>query len=324
MAPRKKPSAWSKTCVKIASDFYLQRCHRCCRDIFVCLPQENADLLQYGCCFGKGFCFFCVCLKSFVSNAFMQVLAFFPVCVFLPLILKKRLVRCSISCRSFQFQLIAVAWRTVEAVSDGIVQLNPAKISELSSNAYQKSSQLEKVLQADLMRIQEDMEHGLFSGIPVPWESVLGLIKASIKKWLDMHNFPWFQCLIIDLKAGIIFFRCEELTDVSLQVAPHLQDQAGTGLQWTPQVSPILLQNERLEAENARQTERRRFRTWKSWFLGSNRELWGSLFLALTGSLVNGTFWSSQTTGAQGSDPLHPAWPSVSWHDQSHDTTVSV
>lgn len=67
-------------------------------------------------------------------------------------------------------------------MSDGIVQLNPAKISESSSNVYQKSSQLEKVLQADLMRIQEDMEHGLFSGIPVPWESVLGLIKASIKK----------------------------------------------------------------------------------------------------------------------------------------------
>ena len=103
------------------------------------------------------------------------------------------------------------------------------------------------------------------------------------QKWLDTHNFPWFQCLIIDVKAGTFFFRCEELTDVSLQVAPHLQDQAGTGLQWTPQVSPILLQNERLEAENARHTERRRFRTWQimifrfqPWALG----FWK--FLALT------------------------------------------
>lgn len=38
----------------------------------------------------------------------------------------------------------------------------------------------------DCSGLQEDLEHGLFSGIPVPWESVLGLIKVAPKLSEDL------------------------------------------------------------------------------------------------------------------------------------------
>ena len=65
---------------------------------------------------------------------------------------------------------------------------------------------------------QEDLEHGLFSGIPVPWESVLGLIKV----WFS-HVFFGF-CMRESRRLQVELF----VTCILMEVAPKLSDEDWT------------------------------------------------------------------------------------------------